>query len=109
MVSGGAAQLAHQKDAVAGMLHLGYPPYFLTILGFWKFLGGIAILAPRFPRLKEWAYARIFFEMTGAAASHAACHDPAWHVAVTIGFAALTVVSWALRPPSRILGIGPSM
>jgi hypothetical protein len=52
-------------------VHLGYPLYFVTILGFWKVLGAMALLAPRFPRLKEWAYAGTFFEMTGAAASHA--------------------------------------
>ena len=51
---------------------LGYPMYFFAILGFWKVLGAIAILVPRFPRLKEWAYAGIFFDLTGAAASCAA-------------------------------------
>ena len=86
-------------------MHLGYPVYFITILGFWKVLGAIALLAPRFPRLKEWAYAGIFFEMTGAAASHAVRGDAAWHVVVTLGFAVLAVVSWALRPPSRTLGL----
>ena len=48
---------------------LGYPMYFFAILGVWKVLGAIAILVPRFPRLKEWAYAGIFFDLTGAAAS----------------------------------------
>jgi hypothetical protein len=60
---------------------------------------------PRFPRLKEWAYAGILFEMTGAAASHAMGADGAWHVIVTLLFAALTVSSWALRPQSRTLGV----
>src|SRR6266496_3243486 len=61
-------------------------------------------LAPSFPRLKEWAYAGIFFEMTGAAASHAARGDygaHAYHLIVTLTFAGLTVASWALRPQSR--------
>ncbi len=104
LFSGGAAQLIHQPDTMRGMTQLGYPVYFITLLGFWKVLGAIALLAPRFPRLKEWAYAGVFFEMTGAAVSHAAAGDPAWHVAVTLGFALLTLASWALRPEGRILG-----
>jgi uncharacterized membrane protein YphA (DoxX/SURF4 family) len=55
LLSGGAAELAGQKDTLAGMAHLGYPAYFVTILGVWKVLGTVAILAPGFPRLKEWA------------------------------------------------------
>jgi len=86
------------------MLHLGYPLYFVTIIGLWKVLGSIALVAPRLPRLKEWAYAGIFFNMTGAAASHWVRGDAAWHVIVTLAFAALAVASWALRPPSRTLG-----
>lgn len=104
VLSGAVAELAHQKDNVAGILHLGYPLYFVSIIGFWKMLGGIALLVPRFPRLKEWAYAGLFFNMTGAAVSHAVCHDAAWHVAVTVSFAGLVIASWALRPPSRTLG-----
>ena len=104
MISGGAAELARLPGNVEGMVHLGYPLYFMTIIGFWKVLGGIAVLMPRFPRLKEWAYAGIFFNMTGAAASHLVCGDAAWHVVVTSLLAALAIASWALRPPSRTLG-----
>jgi hypothetical protein len=57
------------------MRALGYPVYFLTILGVWKVLSAPALLAPRLPRLKEWAYAGIFFDLTGAAASHAFSGD----------------------------------
>ena len=71
--SGGIAQVARAQATVDGVVHaLGYPLYFLTILGAWKTLGAIAILVPRFPRLKEWAYAGIFFDLTGAVASGAA-------------------------------------
>lgn len=105
LFSGGVAQLMHQPDTMKGMAQLGYPVYFITLLGFWKILGAVALVVPRCPRLKEWAYAGIFFEMTGAAVSHAASGDPWWHVAVTLGFALLTLASWALRPPSRTLGI----
>src|SRR5262249_54050811 len=104
VVSGGAAELARSPGTIEGIVRLGYPAYLATILGIWKVLGTVALLAPRFPLLKEWAYAGIFFNMTGAAISHAVCGDAAWHVLVTLGFAALAVASWALRPPSRTLG-----
>jgi hypothetical protein len=110
--SGGAAEFLHLRPNVEGMRILGYPVYFMTILGFWKALGAVAILAPRFPRLKEWAYAGIFFNVTGAAASHAAVGDYgvyAFHVVVTLFFAVLAIASWALRPPSRTLGVLPAV
>jgi uncharacterized membrane protein YphA (DoxX/SURF4 family) len=108
LLSGGAADAAHQKGTMEVVTRLGYPLYFLTILGIWKLLGGIALLVPRFPRLKEWAYAGVFFEMTGAAASHAASADYgayAFHIIVPLFLAGLALVSWALRPPSRTLGL----
>ena len=75
-MSGGIAQIAQFKGNPHGVVpQLGYPMYFFAILGFWKVLGAIAILLPRFPRLKEWAYAGIFFDLTGAAASYAAAGD----------------------------------
>ncbi|HKA87939.1 MAG TPA: DoxX family protein [Haliangiales bacterium] len=104
VVSGGAAELARSPGTIEGIVGLGYPAYLATILGVWKLLGTVALLAPRFPRLKEWAYAGIFFNMTGAAISHAVCGDAAWHVLVTLGLAGLAVASWALRPPTRTLG-----
>jgi uncharacterized membrane protein YphA (DoxX/SURF4 family) len=102
--SGGAAELMPVRGNIEGLVQLGYPPYFATIIGFWKVLGAIAILVPRFPRLKEWAYAGIFFNMTGAAATGVFTHSGAWHVAVDLVLTALTVASWALRPPTRRLG-----
>lgn len=98
---GGGAELARYQPTVEGIVHLGYPVYFVTIIGTWKVLGGMALLAPRFPRLKEWAYAGVFFNMTGAAVSHVVCHGAAWHIIVTLGFAALAIASWATRPASR--------
>jgi len=105
MLSGGAAELTQQPGTIEGMLQLGYPVYFIMLLGFWKLLGAVALLVPRFPRLKEWAYAGIFFNMTGAAVSHVVSGDAAWHVIVTLTFAVLALASWALRPPSRTLGV----
>jgi uncharacterized membrane protein YphA (DoxX/SURF4 family) len=103
--SSGLAELAHLQGNVEGVVQvLGYPSYFLTILGIWKLLGAIAIAVPRFPRLKEWAYAGIFFNVTGAAASHIVMRDYgiyAFHVLVNLFLAVLVLVSWALRPQSR--------
>jgi uncharacterized membrane protein YphA (DoxX/SURF4 family) len=106
--SGGVAQVAHVKENVDGFTHvLGYPAYFVTVLGVWKVLGAIAILVPHFPRLKEWAYAGIFFDLTGAAASWAAVggSGEAFHIIAPLVIAGFCVASWALRPPSRTIGV----
>jgi uncharacterized membrane protein YphA (DoxX/SURF4 family) len=100
---GGAVDLARGADVVAGMQHLGYPGYFAAILGVWKLLGALAILAPRLPRLKEWAYAGMFFDLTGAAVSHAASGDPIAKIATPLVILGLVAASWALRPQSRKL------
>jgi uncharacterized membrane protein YphA (DoxX/SURF4 family) len=100
-LSGGMAELVRRREVVEGMVHLGYPLYFVTILGFWKVLAGVALLAPGFPRLKEWTYAGIFFNMTGAVASHAVCGDSLGHLLAPGIFAVLAVASWALRPQNR--------
>ena len=108
ILSGGAAEALHFEANVDGIVvRLGYPLYFLTLIGIWKVLGAIVILVPRLPRLKEWAYAGIFFNVTGAAFSHAAVGDYgvyAFHVLINLFFAALVIASWALRPPSRMVG-----
>ncbi|MGH9615116.1 MAG: DoxX family protein [Acidobacteriaceae bacterium] len=107
--SGGFAQVARVQGTVDGFVRiLHYPAYFVTILGVWKVLGTIAILVPRFPRLKEWAYAGIFFDLTGAAASSAAVGvygAYGFHIFAPLVLAVLAVASWALRPPSRKIGI----
>ncbi|MDN3354517.1 DoxX family protein [Actinomadura sp. DC4] len=77
-----------------------FPLYFLTILGIAKVLAVLALLAPRLPRLKEWAYAGVFFVYAGATAAHLAVRDDAG-IVMPLVFAALTLVSWGLRPPSR--------
>ena len=101
--SGGAAELLRVPGTVQGLVQLGYPAYFASIIGFWKLFGAIAILVPGFPRLKEWAYAGIFFNMTGAAATSLFTHSAPWHVVVELVLVAFTVASWALRPASRRL------
>jgi len=79
---------------------LGYPAYFAVIIGVWKVPGAVALLAPRLPRLKEWAYAGAVFTYTGAAASHLAVGDGAAALGPII-FAVIALASWALRPPAR--------
>ncbi len=107
--SGGVGQLIQYRTNPHGTVPvLGYPLYFFAILGFWKVLGAIAILVPRYPRLKEWAYAGIFFDLTGAAASCAAVGGYgayAFHIIAPLIIAGFTVASWALRPEGRVIGI----
>jgi uncharacterized membrane protein YphA (DoxX/SURF4 family) len=105
LLFGGAVDVAHPPSAVAFLAHLGYPAYFAMLIGTWKVLGGLALLAPRLPRLKEWAYAGVFFDLTGAAISHAASGDPPPRVLVPLVMTALAVASWSLRPQSRKLGV----
>ena len=46
---------------------LGYPAYFIQLLGIGKALGSIAILIPGLNKtVKEWAYAGLFFDLIGA-------------------------------------------
>ncbi len=104
LLSGGVAQLIRRPENVAGMAHLGYPVYMLTILGFWKIAGAMVLFAPGLGRLKEWAYAGAFFDFTGAVASHIASGDGAGTFIWPGLFAAFTLVSWALRPAGRMLG-----
>jgi hypothetical protein len=101
MTSSGIVQLIKLPDEVMVMERLGYPLYFLTILGVWKMLGVITILIPKFPLLKEWAYAGFFFTMTGAIVSHIVCEDGAIEFIGPVLLLVLTVVSWYFRPPGR--------
>jgi hypothetical protein len=65
----------------------------------------VAILAPRLPRVKEWAYAGIAFDLGGASVSHFAVGDSAANVIAPLVFLAIAAVSWALRPASRVLQV----
>jgi len=100
-VMGGIVDIGRGPQVVEGMKHLGYPLYMAVILGVWKILGALAILAPRLPVLKEWAYAGILFDLTGASASHAFSGDGAKEVATPLIILLIAMASWALRPASR--------
>lgn len=102
MVLGGiwdVLRVPHVREVVD---RLGYPEYFLVILGVWKLLGSVALVIPRFPRLKEWTYAGVIFNFTGAIASHLASRDIEVGALAYLGvMTGVTFASWALRPPSR--------
>ena len=101
--SGGLMQALLVKDVVAGFKPLGYPTYFISLIGIWKVFGIIAILIPEFKLLKEWAYAGLFFTMTGAVISHIASDNVTVQIIAPTVLAAFTVLSWYLRPPNRKL------
>ncbi|HRP58033.1 DoxX family protein [Agriterribacter sp.] len=103
MVSTAIVQLVQMKEETDMMARLGYPLYLLTMLGVWKILGVIAVLLPRFPLVKEWAYAGFFFAMSGAVVSHIAVGDNARELFGPALLIALTVVSWYFRPAGRKL------
>jgi hypothetical protein len=100
-LTGGVLDLLRMSYVRSVIEHLGYPDYFLVILGVWKVLAAVAVLAPGLPRLKEWAYAGLVFNFTGAAASHLAVGDRADTLVAPMLFTGLTFASWALRPPAR--------
>ena len=102
MIASGLQQMFQTKEMADMMAHLGYPPYFMKILGIWKILGVIAILSPGYKLVKEWAYAGIFFVMSGALFSHLACGDNG--VKEMLGPIMQTVfliLSWYFRPADR--------
>ena len=103
MLSTGIVQLLRTKEEVDMMTRLGYPVYFLTIIAVWKILGVVAVLIPKFPLLKEWAYAGFFIAMSGAIVSHLIVGDEARELFGPTLLLVLTVVSWYFRPADRKL------
>ena len=108
MLATGTLQLFRAKaegavapPGVEGIIHLGYPVYLLTILGVWKILGVVALLIPKYPLLKEWAYAGFFFAMSGAIFSHIAVGDPIKELIPGTILLIMTVLSWYFRPANR--------
>lgn len=103
MLAGGIQQLLQIGGYVGILRHLGYPMYFMSIIGAWKVLGVIAILTPGFRVVKEWAYAGFFFVMSGAVISHLAMGDSMKDIYASLTLLLLTVVSWYFRPVNRKL------
>jgi len=101
--AGGAAQALRVPQNVEGMTALGYPLHFIVLLGVWKVLGAVTLLAPKLRLVKEWAYAGIFIDLSGAAVACAANGGAAFHVIAPIVLIGFLAASWALRPESRRL------
>ncbi|MEL7834187.1 DoxX family protein [Fodinibius sp. Rm-B-1B1-1] len=101
MTAGGVQQLLQIGGYVEIITGLGYPLYFMSILGAWKILGVIAVLTPKFPLVKEWAYAGFFFAMSGAAISHISAGQPFTEAIPSLVLLIITVASWYFRPPDR--------
>lgn len=99
----GLATLSHQPPLVAAYQHLGYPTYFMSILGAAKLLGVFTLLAPGLPRLKEWAYAGFTINLVSATISHLAAGDPAGQSLMPLVILTVALASWALRPAGRTL------
>jgi hypothetical protein len=103
MLASGLQQIFHTKGFVDIVVPLGYPLYFLTIIGVWKILGVIAILIPKFSLVKEWAYAGFFFAMSGAILSHIVLGDPFMEIFPSLTLVVMTMLSWYFRPADRKL------
>ena len=105
MVSTGVVQLLKLKGdgpgSLESMTHLGYPASFVTILGVSKILGVVALLIPKFPLLKEWAYAGFFFMMCGAIFTHIAAGNSMIEIFPSLLLLILIVISWYFRPSDR--------
>lgn len=108
MLASGALQLFKVKaegavapPGVDGIAQLGYPVYFLTLLGIWKILGVLVVLIPKFPLLKEWAYAGFFFAMSAAMFSHIATGASVNEIFPSFLMLLLTLISWHFRPANR--------
>jgi uncharacterized membrane protein YhdT len=103
LTAGAVWDFLHIEYVRVMLAHLGYPLYLAIILGAYRIPGALALVAPGVPRLKEWAYAGCFFNYTGAAASHMLAGDRAEQLIAPLVLAALTLISWRLRPQSRVL------
>lgn len=103
MLGSAAVQLMHQPEMNDMFTHLGFPLYLMEIIGVWKILGVLVILLPGFKLLKEWAYAGLFFLMTGALISHLILGDSGKDVMGPLFQSVFIVTSWYFRPANRKL------
>lgn len=103
MVSTAIVQLMKHKDEVGNFTKLGYPLYLMSIIAIWKILGVIVALIPKFPLLKEWAYAGFFFAMSGAVISHLFTGDSFGETFPPLLLLVISIISWYFRPADRKL------
>lgn len=100
-VATGILNLMGSDHILTDILHLGFPPYIMKILGFWKLMAAITILLPKTIRLKEWAYAGMLFDLSGAAFSRMSIGDPPQMIIVPLLIMGLVMISWVSRPESK--------
>jgi len=103
MLFSGMAQVLSFPEMLEMASSLGFPSYFFRILGVWKVLAVVAILAPGFLLLKEWAYAGLFCVMTGAFVSHLASGHTYTELLGPVFQTLFIVGSWYFRPANRRL------
>ncbi|MGC5745186.1 DoxX family protein [Chryseobacterium sp. NFX27] len=101
MVSTAIVQLMKNEDELRNFTNLGYPAYLMMIIGVWKLLGVVAVLIPKRPLLKEWAYAGFFFVMSGALSSHIIVGDTFGRTFPALLLLVLVIISWYFRPSDR--------
>jgi uncharacterized membrane protein len=101
MLAGGTQQMLQIGGFNEIVTSLGYPLYLLSIIGVWKILGVIVILIPKFPLIKEWAYAGFFFAMSGAFISHIVVGQAFVEAVPSLILMTVTVLSWYFRPADR--------
>lgn len=108
MLSTGIVQVLQTEEEIEMMTRLGYPVYFLIIIGVWKILGVVAVLLPAGRQvflnlIREWAYAGFFIAMSGAISSHLINGDEVKEIFGPTLLVVLTVISWYFRPAERKL------
>lgn len=103
MLASGISQLLHLPAMIELIDSVGYPQYFMNIIGVWKVLGVVAILVPKYSLLKEWAYAGFFFLMTGALISHLFMGDVGDAILGPLFQTIFILLSWYFRPVNRKL------
>jgi hypothetical protein len=100
MTVSGALALFHMPGIMSALAHLGYPPYFSSLLAVSKLAGVSVLLLPGIPRLKEWTYAGFGIMVLSASYSHFLSGDGLLALEPLVTFAAL-ILSYTMRPPSR--------
>ena len=93
---------ADSVNLITTQLH--YPEYIIPFLGVAKVLGSLGILIPGFPRIKEWSYAGLFFDLIGATYSAIAVegfHVPMLFMILPFGIAALSYIFHHRRLAAR--------
>ena len=101
----GIGALTKQDFLIEAMQNIRFPLYVMRILGTAYVLGAIAIFAPGFPLLKEWAYAGVVFAMLAAFASHISIGDTFANTAPPFVILLIAGASYVLRPDSRRLAL----